>query len=78
VAERSQTGRDPAAAIEDVDLVVGARQAAELEVHAGVEIADPKRTIAELKELRELTGDQNGAQRVAFTPVWERARKWLR
>ena len=43
-----------------------------------MEIADPKRTIAELKELRELTGDENGAQRVAFTPVWARARKWLR
>ena len=28
---------------------------------------DPKRTVAELKELRTLTGDENGAQRVAFT-----------
>ena len=39
---------------------------------------DPKRTVAELKELRSLTGDENGAQRVAFTPTWARARKWLR
>jgi hydantoinase/carbamoylase family amidase len=39
---------------------------------------NPKRTIAELKELRSLTGDENGAQRVAFTPVWATARKWLR
>ena len=39
---------------------------------------DPARTIAELKELRELTGDENGAQRVAFTPIWEAARGWLR
>jgi hydantoinase/carbamoylase family amidase len=39
---------------------------------------NPKRTIAELKELRALTGDENGAQRVAFTPVWVRARAWLR
>ena len=39
---------------------------------------DPKRTIAELKELRSLTGDENGAQRVAFTPIWATARKWLR
>ena len=39
---------------------------------------NPKRTIAELKELRELTGDANGAQRVAFTPTLEKARKWLR
>jgi len=38
----------------------------------------PKRTIAELKELRELTGDENGAQRVAFTQTWARARAWLR
>ena len=28
---------------------------------------DPKRTISELKELRGLTGDANGAQRVAWT-----------
>ena len=39
---------------------------------------DPKRTVAELKELRELTGDENGAQRVAWTETWERAREWLR
>jgi hydantoinase/carbamoylase family amidase len=39
---------------------------------------DPKRTIAELKELRALTGDENGAQRVAFTETWSRARAWLR
>jgi hydantoinase/carbamoylase family amidase len=37
-----------------------------------------KRTIAELKELRALTGDEDGAQRVAFTPVWVTAREWLR
>src|SRR5712691_1153132 len=39
---------------------------------------DPKRTVAELKELRELTGDENGAQRVAWTDTWETARDWLR
>ncbi len=39
---------------------------------------DPKRTVAELKELRALTGDENGAQRVAFTPTWAKARRWLR
>jgi N-carbamoyl-L-amino-acid hydrolase len=39
---------------------------------------DPSRTVAELKELRELTGDENGAQRVAWTDTWERARGWLR
>jgi N-carbamoyl-L-amino-acid hydrolase len=39
---------------------------------------DPSRTVAELKELRELTGDENGAQRVAWTDTWETAREWLR
>src|SRR5256884_6960779 len=39
---------------------------------------EPRRTIAELKDLRELTGDENGAQRVAFTPTWAKARAWLR
>ena len=38
---------------------------------------NPRRTIEELKELRALTGDENGAQRVAFTPTWARARRWL-
>jgi len=39
---------------------------------------DPSRTVAELQELRELTGDENGAQRVAWTEAWARARDWLR
>ena len=39
---------------------------------------NPKRTITELKELRTLTGDDNGAQRVAFTKTWLSARAWLR
>src|SRR5678816_2787427 len=39
---------------------------------------NPKRTVAELKELRSLTGDENGAQRVAFTPTWTKAREWLK
>jgi len=39
---------------------------------------EPKRTVAELEELRALTGDENGAQRVAWTDTWEQAREWLR
>jgi hydantoinase/carbamoylase family amidase len=39
---------------------------------------DPKRTVAELEELRTLTGDADGAQRVAWTDTWETAREWLR
>lgn len=39
---------------------------------------NPQRTVAELKELRALTGDENGAQRVAFTPAWVATRAWLR
>src|SRR4051794_41738152 len=39
---------------------------------------DPARTVAELRELRELTDDESGAQRVAWTDTWERARDWLR
>src|SRR5256886_11306603 len=38
----------------------------------------PERTVAELRELRGLTGDGDGAQRVAWTDTWERAREWLR
>jgi beta-ureidopropionase / N-carbamoyl-L-amino-acid hydrolase len=41
---------------------------------------DPKRTIAELRELHALTRnpDTNGAMRVAWTDTWLRARAWLR
>src|SRR5256714_7191591 len=38
----------------------------------------PARTVDELRELAELTSDENGAQRVAWTETWERAREWLR
>jgi hydantoinase/carbamoylase family amidase len=37
----------------------------------------PSRTVEELQELRELTGDEEGAQRVAWTDTWARAREWL-
>jgi hydantoinase/carbamoylase family amidase len=39
---------------------------------------DPARMVAELRELQELTGDENGAQRVAWTDAWQQAREWLR
>lgn len=39
---------------------------------------NPQRTIDELKELRALTGDENGAQRVAWTDTWKKARAWMR
>ncbi|MEZ4616570.1 MAG: Zn-dependent hydrolase [Caldilineaceae bacterium] len=38
---------------------------------------DPQRVITELQELRVLTGDAQGAQRVAWTPTWAKARQWL-
>jgi N-carbamoyl-L-amino-acid hydrolase len=38
---------------------------------------DPGRTVDELRELRELTGDENGAQRVAWTETWANAKDWL-
>ena len=37
----------------------------------------PGRTVGELRELRELTGDEAGAQRVAWTDTWTRAKEWL-
>ena len=39
---------------------------------------EPRRTVDELRELQALTGDENGAQRVAWTDTWEQAREWLR
>ncbi|MBA3843646.1 MAG: hydantoinase/carbamoylase family amidase, partial [Actinobacteria bacterium] len=39
---------------------------------------DPARVVADLQELKELTGDADGAQRVAWTDTWQRARQFLR
>jgi beta-ureidopropionase / N-carbamoyl-L-amino-acid hydrolase len=38
---------------------------------------DPKRTVAELRELQELTGDADGAHRVAWTDTWVTAQDWM-
>ncbi|HEU4450582.1 MAG TPA: Zn-dependent hydrolase [Gaiellaceae bacterium] len=38
---------------------------------------EPARTVEELRELRELTGDEDGAQRIAWTETWARAKSWL-
>lgn len=39
--------------------------------------ASSKRVIADLKELRKLSEDERGAQRVAWGPVWRKARTWF-
>lgn len=39
--------------------------------------ADSRKVIADLRELAKLTSDANGAQRIAFTPTWQRAREWF-
>ena len=39
--------------------------------------ADSLRVISNLQELRTLTADTNGAQRVAWTPMWLKARGWF-
>jgi len=36
-----------------------------------------QRTIDDLKELRNFSGNEWGAQRVSFTPIWDEARVWL-
>jgi len=38
---------------------------------------DAARAVAGLRELKRLTGDENGAQRVAWTDTWITARDWL-
>ena len=38
---------------------------------------DPQAAIDLLKELRALTADDNGAQRLAWTPTWLKARAWF-
>jgi hydantoinase/carbamoylase family amidase len=38
---------------------------------------EPGNVISNLRELRELTANADGAQRVAFTPTWLKAREWF-
>jgi N-carbamoyl-L-amino-acid hydrolase len=40
-------------------------------------MADGKAVVKHLEELRALTDDQFGAQRVAWTPMWLQARNWF-
>jgi len=42
-----------------------------------VHVIDPEAVLADLDELRALTADENGAQRVAWTPMWLKARAWF-
>ncbi|VBB07273.1 peptidase m20 [Lucifera butyrica] len=39
--------------------------------------AGAKRIVANLRELAAMTSDKNGAQRVAWTPTWQKARDWF-
>jgi N-carbamoyl-L-amino-acid hydrolase len=39
---------------------------------------DAKAAVALLKELRTLTSDEKGAQRLAWSPVWLKARAWFK
>ena len=38
---------------------------------------DPSRVVSRLRELRSLTGDEKGEQRVAWTETWAKGRDWL-
>jgi len=38
---------------------------------------EPGNVVSNLRELRELTANADGAQRVAFTPTWLKAREWF-
>jgi len=40
-------------------------------------MTDASRVIGDLRELAALTSNDQGAQRVAWTPVWQRARTWF-
>jgi N-carbamoyl-L-amino-acid hydrolase len=39
---------------------------------------DPGRVVADLRDLKRLTGDDDGAQRVAWTDTWKAANDWFR
>ena len=53
--------------------VVYKNETATQEPHA----IDASKTISDLQELRTLTADDHGAQRIAWTPTWLKARDWF-
>src|SRR5271156_6183358 len=38
---------------------------------------DPRRTVSDLNQLRALTADEHGAQRIAWSETWLKARAWF-
>ena len=38
---------------------------------------DPRRTVSDLEQLRALTADDHGAQRIAWSETWLKARAWF-
>lgn len=40
-------------------------------------MTNPQAVLADLDELRALTADNNGAQRIAWSPMWLKARAWF-
>ena len=40
-------------------------------------VLNPQRVVDDLRELKRLTGDVHGAQRLAWTEPWDQARQWL-
>jgi N-carbamoyl-L-amino-acid hydrolase len=40
-------------------------------------MVNPKKVIENLEELRALTADEQGAQRLAWSPIWLKARAWF-
>src|SRR6201985_2905420 len=38
---------------------------------------DPRRTLSDLEQLRALTADDHGAQRIAWSETWLKARAWF-
>jgi allantoate deiminase len=54
-----------------------ARRPSSSTVDSALPPATSARVIADLQELRSLTSDERGAQRVAWGPVWRTARAWF-
>lgn len=40
-------------------------------------VGSAKQVVADLRELAAMTSDEQGAQRVAWTPTWQKARDWF-
>ena len=63
--------------LENLSLRIASQGDYRFDNQGGIMPLEPGNVISNLRELRDLTANADGAQRVAFTPTWLKAREWF-